>query len=278
MPELPEVETIKRGLERAILGHKITAVLVLEKRSVLPSVLAFRRGLIGDKIARIDRRGKYLIFMLSGGRTLIGHLRMTGQLVFDSTGELELPRLPTGRQTYARVIIEFASGAKLYFNDIRKFGRLELLPKNNKQALLPRVGIDFLELTLLEFQEAMRRRPRANIKAVLLDQRFFSGVGNIYADEVLYAARIIPSRSVGSLRDGEITALYLATQSILKSSIKHGGTSFSDYVDASGKQGSFVRLLRVYGRYGAPCKKCRTPIKKTRLAGRGTHYCEKCQK
>ncbi|MBI5742486.1 MAG: bifunctional DNA-formamidopyrimidine glycosylase/DNA-(apurinic or apyrimidinic site) lyase [Candidatus Niyogibacteria bacterium] len=268
MPELPEVETIKRGLTRVVLGRRIAAVDVLELRSVLPSAAFFRRELIGRKIKTIDRRGKYLIFTLDNGRIMIGHLRMTGQLIVAKN---------PAPQKFSRVVIEFSGGISLHFNDLRKFGRLELLPKKYSGPLLANVGEDMLTIAPHAFHTALARRPRANIKAALLDQRFFSGIGNIYADEALYAAGILPERAVGDLSLAEMKKLYLVTKRILARAVRLGGTSYSDYVDAAGQPGRYLKELKVYQRHGKPCKKCRALIRKRRLAGRGTHYCEKCQ-
>lgn len=272
MPELPEVETIKRGLIKTIIGKHIKNVRIFEAKSARPSPRVLRLGLVGQKITMIDRSGKYLVFTLGGGKEIIAHLRMTGQLIF-------LPKqkdIMTDR--FARIVIEFADGSRLSFNDLRKFGYLELTDNVRRKKILARVGKDMLAIDFTEFCAALLGRPRARIKAALLDQRYFSGIGNIYADETLHAAGILPERVIGSLSVTEIKKLYLAAKRILARAVRLGGTSYSDYVDAAGKPGRYLKELKVYQRHGKPCRKCRALIKKRRLAGRGTHYCEKCQK
>lgn len=281
MPELPEVETIKRGLLKTIIGKRIVAVRIFEKKSARPSPAILKRGLVGAKFLSITRKGKYLIFLLNSGKEMIAHLRMTGQLVFLPKISLIVGRATSDEKAsdrFTRIIVEFADGSRLNFNDLRKFGYLELTDGARREKILARVGEDILAIGFVGFRAALLRRPKAQIKAVLLDQRFFSGIGNIYADEILHVAGVLPWRTVGDLSVIEIKKIYLAAKRILARAVKLGGTSYSDYVDAAGKPGRYVKELKVYQRHGKLCPKCRHKIKKIRIAGRGTHYCEKCQK
>lgn len=272
MPELPEVETIRRGLEKAILRKKIAAVRVLAPQSVLPGKAVFIKRLVGQKIGDIERKGKYLVFNLSGGGRLIAHLRMTGQLIY-------CPRkLAAEPQRFSRAILTFEGGSVLHFNDMRKFGRLEAADSARASVVLARLGDDALTVREASFMEAMWRRPNAAVKAALLDQQLFAGVGNIYADEICHAARVLPERAIKTLTEKDLVKMHRAMKSILARSVRCGGTSISDYVDAAGKEGSYERHLRVYGRDGEACYKCGYEIQKIRVAGRGTHYCGKCQK
>lgn len=266
------METIRRGLEKTVLHKKIAAVRILSPKSVLPRGAIFCKRLTGQKINGITRKGKYLVANLSGGGSLIAHLRMTGQLIY-------LPqKFAAEPQRFSRVVLTFEGGSVLHFNDMRKFGRLEVAEARHAVAVLARLGDDALTLRETSFVEAMRGRPNAAVKAALLDQHLFAGVGNIYADEICHAARVLPERAIKTLKEQDLIKMYRAMKSILARSVRCGGTSISDYVDAAGKPGRYAKELKVYQRHGQPCKKCHALIKKSRVAGRGTHYCPNCQK
>jgi formamidopyrimidine-DNA glycosylase len=272
MPELPEVETIRRGLEKAILHKKIVAVRVLSPKSVLPSKTVFTRGLIGQKVNGIIRKGKYLVLGLSGGGSLIAHLRMTGQLISRPK------KLANEPQRFSRVVLTFEGGSVLHFNDMRKFGRLEIASPERVKQVLARLGDDALIVSEAPFIKAMLRRKNAATKAALLDQELCAGVGNIYADEICHAVGILPKRAVKTLSENDLIKIHKAMKKILARSVRFGGTSISDYVDATGKKGTYEKHLQVYGKNGEACHKCGSKIQKNRLAGRGTHFCAKCQK
>ncbi len=307
MPELPEVETIRRDLESHIIDHQITSVHVLSPKTALPNAAFFKDALLGKKVVCIDRRGKLLIFCIqkkaapkkktaSQINYLLVHLKMTGQLIYSdakqvlagghSYGKMDKTRISSSRSgndklpnSHTRVIIEFSGRATLYFNDLRKFGYMKIVSELelNKilntnygpEPLTPAFTVSALEKTL--------QGRKLKIKALLLDQKRISGLGNIYVDEALYAARIKPSRLAGSLSKSEIKILHHEINRIIKAAVKNRGTTFSDYVDSSGKKGNFSRYLQVYGKQGSTCPSCGSSISKIKLAGRGTHYCPKCQ-
>ena len=289
MPELPEVETIRRGLTQLVLDQEIAAVEDVWPKSFLPPLATVRDRVVGRKITGLRRFGKVLVVDLEGDYSLLFHLKMTGQLVFVRAGgerfagghptesmERELPDRST------RAVFTFAGGDKLFFNDQRKFGWIKVEPADNvaKDPLVARMGPEPLssEFTVERLTLNVKRHPKAPIKAVILDQSTVAGVGNIYADESLHLARIHPARLAGSLTPTEIKRLYEAIKAIIAAGIEHGGTSFTHYVNALGKQGDYLQQARVFRRTGQPCPVCGTIIEKIRVAGRGTHYCPKCQK
>ncbi|MDI6710610.1 MAG: bifunctional DNA-formamidopyrimidine glycosylase/DNA-(apurinic or apyrimidinic site) lyase [Thermoanaerobacterales bacterium] len=272
MPELPEVETIVRGLGRHLPGRSIRNVhLFRESVIARPDPRRFAALLAGRRIEQVTRRGKYILMRLSGGLVLAAHLRMTGQLVYQD----ESSALP--RHTHA--VLELDRGI-LRFTDPRRFGRLWLVPEDelDKVSGLAGLGMEPLDGAFAEpaFRDRLRGR-RRGIKSLLLDQRFIAGLGNIYTDEALYRACIHPARAAGDLSARETRALYRAIKDVLAEGINHGGTSVRDYVDASGAEGRFQARLLVYGRKDRPCPRCGRPIARTVCAGRGTYYCPRCQ-
>jgi len=265
MPELPEVETIKTDLRKVILGKKIIRVDIHNPKVIrqpLPAI--FKRSLEGLKIKHILRRGKLLILELSNGKFLTVHLKMTGQLV-----------APGGAKN-SRVAFILDGGTTLDFNDQRLFGELRLVNDWKKLDFVQRLGPEPLDLTYADFKEILLKRKTA-IKPLLLEQSFISGIGNIYASEILFRAKINPQRSAQSLVKEEQLALYTEMQRVLRSAIKHGGSSVDDYVRVSGKNGDYARFHRVYGRQGKPCFVCSSPVKRIAQGGRGTYFCTKCQ-
>lgn len=287
MPELPEVETIRIGLEKRMVNVVISAVEVRKKKIVRGAAAQFIAGLTGQKFSHISRRGKLLIFHLSDGEHyMLVHLKMTGQLIYEKGGtkiagghswpSLKDP-LPN---KYSHVVIRFVDGGTLFFNDMRQFGYMELADNERLQEALDVFGPEPLEedFTFEVFTQMLGKRTIA-IKAALLNQTVLAGVGNIYADESLFMAGIRPTRRVNSLTMAEKKALFKAIPTILYRALKYGGTTFSDYVDVQGKKGNFTRLLKVYGRGGEVCVKCqKTRLTKAALAGRGTVWCATCQK
>ena len=299
MPELPEVETIARDLSENIRHQKIISLDLLSSKSARNAASFFKNNLIGDCFKKISRRGKLLIFALQKtDKFLLIHLKMTGQLIYlnkktklagghslnnrvnkksdtflDSVGG-ELPNKHT------RVVIEFANGAKLFFNDLRRFGYLKIVDVNELNKILENnYGPEPLtpEFSFKYLEELLKHR-KTKIKALLLDQKLVAGLGNIYVDEALFAAGIMPERLALTLKAEEIKKLFIATNVLIKNAIKHRGTTFSNYVDSKGKRGNYSRFLKVYGRKNEKCYKCGTLITRIKLAGRGTHYCAHCQK
>lgn len=269
MPELPEVETIKKELEKAVLGKKITDVLVNNPRVIKePKKEEFARGLKGATIKNILRKGKLLIFELSSGKSLAVHLKMTGQLIYPGDPE---------RSGQSRVSFKLSDGKWLDFNDKRLMGELRLLTDWRALKFVKELGPEPFDLEEKQFQKMLAGK-KAKIKPLIMEQTFISGVGNLYAAEAIFKAKISPLRPASSLSDKEKNALLAAIKSILKNAIKHQGSSVDQYVRLSGKPGGYVKYLKVYGRAGKPCYVCGTPIKRIALAGRGTYFCPKCQK
>lgn len=288
MPELPEVETVRRGLHELIIGRKVKSARELSSPKSFPNasedVQAF---LVGAKITGVNRRAKVLLIKLNTDYTLVVHLKMTGQLVFRGRGVAFGAGHPTDSligelpDRSTRVVIEFTDGSQLFFNDQRKFGWMKLLPTIEVPNIdfMKRVGPEPLEadFTSGQFAERFKRRAKTNIKAALLDQTVVAGVGNIYADESLWGAQVHPKRLVGSLTGEEFTLLYDELRSVMNLAIEKGGSTDKNYVNAEGKRGSYMDFAQVFRREGQPCPRCGTPIKKIKHAGRGTHFCPTCQ-
>jgi formamidopyrimidine-DNA glycosylase len=288
MPELPEVETIRAGLSKLLPGKVVKDVWYDWDKSFPNAPSDVARFLVGARIDKVRRRAKVLIIELSGGWALIVHLKMTGQLVFvgkdqrfgaghpgkDMVGELP------AKSTH--VILEFTDGSKLYFNDQRKFGWMRLLPAIEIPEIdfFKKVGPEPLDddFTVGVFIDRLMRRKNSNIKSVLLDQTVIAGVGNIYADESLWGAKIHPATLTGEVPKAKLVLLYNSLREILALSIAKGGSTDKNYVDAEGKKGSYLSFANVFRREGQPCPRCGTPIEKIRVAGRGTHICPKEQR
>lgn len=270
MPELPEVETIRRGLEPFLTGRTIQGARFLWHRTAHgldPEEMA--RRLTGQKVVRLDRRGKFLLIRFESGAGLGVHLRMTGRLRVMEMDDL-------ADDTALRATFDLDNGTQLRFSDSRKFGRVYWLPAGD-DSLVEGLGPEPLDgLTLEHFGSIVRRNRQ--IKSILLDQSRIAGIGNIYADESLYAAKIHPARRGCDLSDAEVARLYSALRSILERSISLRGTSYRDYVDSLGRKGSFQEELAVYGKKGRHCPRCGAEINREVVANRGTHYCPGCQK
>jgi formamidopyrimidine-DNA glycosylase len=272
MPELPEVETICRTLQKLVVGQRIIKVKIL-----WPAVVQswqdsdFEEIVPGRKIVCIERRGKYLIFKLEGGWSLLSHLRMTGRWTFYR--EKQEPE----RHTHLVFLLE---QGELHYSDVRKFGRIQLIPTDRCFLLTPlaQLGPEPLpaDFTAEILQERLAAR-KTNLKAALLNQKVIAGLGNIYADEVLFRAGIAPARKANSLSAAENRRLYQAIKEVLNAGIAFQGTSLRDYRDANGREGSFQAFLQVYGRGLKPCRLCGQTLHKVRLAGRTTVFCSHCQ-
>ena len=279
MPELPEVETIKTDLRKTVCGKKITRVRIHNSKVIRqPAPAVFKRSLEGLSIKRIFRRGKLLILELSHGKFLTVHFKMTGQLVLrpSPSAKKQLGVTIAPAKTSRRVTFYLSSGMILDFNDQRLFGELRLIDDWQKLKFIQRLGPEPFDLTSADFKDMLFKR-KTEIKPLLLDQSFISGIGNIYAAEILFRAKINPQRPARSLVKKEQLALYKEIQKVLKSAIKHGGSSVDDYVRVSGKNGDYARFHRVYGREGKPCFVCLSPVKRIAQGGRGTYFCAKCQ-
>ncbi|MFA6428278.1 MAG: bifunctional DNA-formamidopyrimidine glycosylase/DNA-(apurinic or apyrimidinic site) lyase [Candidatus Buchananbacteria bacterium] len=302
MPELPEVETIRRELQQVISNKVITEVWANAPRMLNLSANKLKAALQGQKVLAVERRGKLLIWRLSGGQFLLTHLKMTGQLVYRnkagrtiSGGHPINPQLAVKLELkgdkpvavsnlpnkFTHLIFTFKDGSRIFFNDIRKFGYAHLVSQAQLTKILAeKYGIEPLQpnFTLANFTKVLANYPKAKIKQLLLDQVKISGIGNIYADESCWCAKILPSRPVGKIKPAEIKKLYQCINKILKLAISKGGTSADTYVKLDGQPGGFVPYLKVYGRGKEKCKNCGRPITKIFQNGRGTHFCQNCQK
>ncbi len=282
MPELPEVETLKRELSRKIIGQEISRVEVLHPKIIAPlSPAKINRELKGEKIGKIERRAKILIITLVGKKIILIHLKMTGQLIFvDEKNNLTMGGHPQKEPfTHTRLILHFQGGSKLLFNDLRKFGWFRLSHPDHLAELTKKIGPEPLlkNFTLEYFQTLFTRYPKRKLKQLLLDQHLIAGLGNIYVDESCFGAKVLPTRLAGSLKPSEIKKLHQEIIRILALSIKHGGTSARNYRRSDGSRGNFFKHLRVYGRGGEQCLRCDDTIVKIKLNGRGTHFCNQCQ-
>lgn len=266
MPELPEVETIKRELETAVLGKKITEVCVHNPKVIRePSVEKFKKGIKGASIKNILRKAKVLILELSNGKSLVIHLKMTGQLIYPGDGEK------------SRVSFHLSDGKMLDFNDQRLFAELRLLDDWHSLKFIQGLGPEPFALSKEQFKEMLDKK-KTKIKPLLMDQTFISGVGNLYAAEVLFRAKISPLRPAASLSDKEKGLLLKKIKDTLHEAIAHGGSSVDQYVQLTGEPGSYVKYHKVYDREGKHCLVCKAPIKRISQGGRGTYFCPKCQK
>lgn len=288
MPELPEVETIKRGLEPLLISQKIKTVSFDWLKSFPNDPDMVDEFLINSTIVKVRRRGKVLMIDLNNDYSLLVHLKMTGQLVYRSQkqnfgaghpNDSLIGKLP---DKSSRVTIELNNGAKLFFNDQRKFGWMKLIPTSEIANIdfFKKIGPEPLEATFSPkvLKDRLSKRPNSKIKAALLDQTVIAGIGNIYADESLWGAKIHPARLVKSLTNQEIEQLYEEIIFVLKLSIKKGGSTDKNYVNHEGKRGSYLDFARVFRRQNLDCPSCGQTIEKIKLAGRGTHFCPNCQK
>jgi formamidopyrimidine-DNA glycosylase len=273
VPELPEVETVRRRIAPVVEGATIAAAEILDARltrPVDPGLVA--DALVGERIATVERRGKYLLWRLESGRTLVVHLRMTGSLRHAPGGDLP-------DDAYRRATIELDTGSFLGYRDVRRFGTWELLDEGHlRPYLAARLGPEPLapSFTAQRLGRILERR-RAPIKAVLLDQRRIAGIGNIYADEALWRARIHPRRPAGELDVGEVARLHRAVRGALRRGIELQGSTLRDYVTPDGDGGGMQHEFHVYGRLGEPCDRCGRPIERIVVGGRGTWLCPRCQ-
>lgn len=245
MPELPEVETIRRGLSCEIVGKKLEGV----------------------KVTDVRRRAKILMIDLADGSSLVFHLKLTGQLLLNAK---------PGK--YTRAVFKFSDGTNLVFNNVRKFGWWKKV--KNTSEIEKDFGPEPLtkDFTLKKFKEMLAKRPKSKIKPLLMDQHFIAGIGNIYSDEILFASGVRPQRRVKTLTKEEIKRIFQKIKKILKEAVKYQGSSIQYYVDARGQKGKYVKHHQVYGRQGKPCKKCGAIIKRIKINSRSAHFCPTCQK
>lgn len=272
MPELPEVETVRRGLEKLILGKKISTIDIRYPKMIKTDLDEFRKGLPGQVIQAMGRRGKYLLFYLTG-KVLISHLRMEGKYFYYPD---EVPE-----RKHAHVLIHFEDGGTLVYEDVRKFGTMELLAPELLEAyfLSKKLGPEPTEkdFDLGKFKLALKKSKKP-IKSHLLDQTLVAGLGNIYVDEVLWRAKVHPSRISNSLTAQEARKVHDETINVLGQAVEKGGSTIRTYTNAFGEDGTMQELHQVYDKAGQSCSRCGTIIEKIQLGGRGTHFCPNCQR
>ena len=286
MPELPEVETVRLGLAKFIVGKQILSLEVLNEKS-FSFVRATRKDLIGSEIGSVRRRGKVLIVDLTNGFSLVGHLKMTGQIVVRGKENFAaghptdsfMANLPD-RST--RVIFELTNDTKLFFNDQRKFGWIRLMPTAEVERIpfLENMGPEPWDEQVRElFMKNIRRHQNSMVKPAILNQSVMAGIGNIYADESLWMARVHPETRVKTLPDKKLIEVCTAAGKVMKKSIDSGGSTMKTYVKADGTKGNYLeKFANVFRREGKPCPRCGSTITKIKVAGRGTHICPKCQR
>jgi len=274
MPELPEVESVRRQLAPLLEGRRFERVEVSDPRLTRPAdPAAVARSLEGERVAELGRRGKYLIVRFESGRALLIHLRMTGSLRHARGGTL-------ADDPHTRAVVRLDDGSDVAYRDIRRFGTWALLERGEEETYLAeRLGAEPLgrSFTAARLGARLANR-RAPVKAAILDQRTLAGVGNIYADEALWYARVHPLREARSLAEGETAALHRGIRRALERGIERHGSTLRDYRLPDGESGGMQHEFKVYGRDGEPCERCGTPIEKIRVAGRGTWYCPTCQR
>lgn len=273
MPEMPEVESVRRSLQPHLTGRQIINVQVDLPRLIrCPSPAQFADVLHNKRVQAVERRGKYLLLMLTDDWVLVVHLRMTGRLQYVRPGE-EIDR-------FAHIHFQLDNGDCLIYADTRTLGTLHLLPQTELGQIRGLAGLGpeplSAEFTIPYFCDMLAKR-QSKIKSLLLNQQYVAGLGNIYVDESLAIAGIHPERTAASLTNDEVKALFAAINQVIGDGIDHGGTTLRDYLNAEGKRGSHQQHLLVYGRKDEPCRRCGTPIRRIELGGRGTHFCPQCQ-
>lgn len=288
MPELPEVETVKRGLNKSLKNKKIKDFNCDWLKMINYKLNDYRSKIKGLSIKNVDRIAKMIVISLSRNLNILVHLKMTGQLVYVDKKDCLIGGHPIeqgfsclpNKFTHAR--FSFTDGSHLYFNDVRKFGWLRLYTDSELKKIISalRMGPEPLskDFTLEYLKDSLSKRPKSKIKQFLMDPKNLVGVGNIYSDEVCYFAKIRPNRLVKTLKNSQIELIYKGIKKILNDSIKAQGTTFRDFRNAEGETGNYSKKLKVYGRYGKKCYKCNQIIKKIKIGGRTSSYCPHCQK
>ena len=272
MPEMPEVETVRRTLLPLIKGKTIKEVTVWYPKIITGDAKEFKQQLVGKKITTIDRYAKYLLIRLSGNLTVVSHLRMEGKY--------RLVKINTKKDKHDHVQIVFSDNSALRYNDVRKFGRMQLIKTGTEKE---KTGISKLgaepnsaAFTVSYLQNGLARKKK-NIKNTLLDQSVVAGLGNIYVDEVLWETKIHPLSQANTIPAERVAQLHDNINSLIELAIAERGTTIHTYLDANGKTGGFQKMLQVYGHKGEPCVRCGTPLEKIKVNGRGTTFCPKCQ-
>lgn len=279
MPELPEVETIKRGLERYLIGHSIRDIQILDPLRFTGSP----EEIMHTPVARVRRKGKGLVFDFENGNSMAVHVKMTGQLIYrgEKTKNMILsPKVKTLPNKHTRVIFHLDNHAHLYYNDIRRFGWIKVLKTSALETIpfFKSLGPEPFETLTLDYFINLLNKNKSPVKAVIMDQTKIAGVGNIYANDALYEAKVDPRRPANSLSKTEAERVFNALHEVMRFSIEHGAASDTNYVDALGQDGQYQNYFKIYGRKGEDCVKCGSNILRVVIGGRSTFVCEGCQK
>jgi formamidopyrimidine-DNA glycosylase len=283
MPELPEVETVKRGLKPHLEGAVIKRVILKRKDLRFPLPAAFAKQLAGASIRKIDRRAKYLLFHLSNNLVILSHLGMSGRFRIETAVNTNNPgafydTTPSNTR-HDHVVMEFGLKKRLIYNDARRFGFMQLLNKDELALRFTNIGIEPLsEAFTASALHKLLKGKKAPIKTALLDQKLIAGIGNIYASEALFEAKISPIKAAGKLSERQCAALAQAIRNVLKKAIKFGGSTLRNFHNENGASGAFQNEFKVYDRKNKPCPSCKTPIKRLAQSARSTFYCPNCQR
>lgn len=279
MPELPEVETISRQLNKLIAGKKIKEIEVRLPKMVKMPPARFKRALEGAKIKKVGRRAKILVFEADNGWSFLIHLKMTGQLIYQPAIN---ERGPIAENKHTHAIFCFIDGSRMIFNDLRRFGYLKLVKTDKLGEFFIKEGLgpEPLEkdFALADFEALLAKNSKAKVKQFLMDPKIIAGIGNIYSDEILFFSGVHPLRRNQTLKKEEVKKIFQGIKKILPEAIKAKGTSAENYVDAFGQKGSFLKKLKVYGREGEKCVKCKGEVVRMKIGGRSAHFCPLCQK
>lgn len=291
MPELPEVETIVRDLNKKILGRTVKDIWFDAPKLIkIPkNPLAFKKEIIGRKIEKVERRGKNIIFRLSGGRVMLIHQKMTGHLLVGRWRRdknkwiaIESGYLREKVNDYIHLMFDLDNGWQFALSDLRKFAKVLVIDEKKFAELedVKNLGPEPLEkkFTFDKFKETLARKKSGRIKQVLMEQNVIAGIGNIYADEILWEAKVAPLKNIAALSGNELEKIHKAMKKILTLALRRRGSSVSDYRDTAGKRGTYDLIRKVYRREGEKCPRCKTLIKRFKLAGRSGHYCPRCQR
>ena len=288
MPELPEVQTIISDLNKRIKGDTVTGFWSNHKKAIKNNFDSFRKGIKGRKILGAERIGKNIFINLSGGKTIYIHLKMTGHLLVVKRETHNVKREEKKNyfkdrvNQYVHHIFYLEENKKMEFSDLRKFGKVILVDTNKVKELkeIKNLGVDAMtpEFTLKKFQEILNKKGEKKIRDILMDQNIISGIGNIYASEILFDAKVLPARKFSQLKKTEIKAIFNSIKKVFNKAIRLRGTSDSDYRDTSGAPGNFQKVLKVYQRAGKKCAKCGTIVKRIKMGQRSAFICPKCQK
>jgi len=270
MPELPEVQTIVDDLKKKVLDRTFLDVWTDEKKLIKKDFDSFKKEITGARIKNIFRKGKNIVFELSGGLSMLTHLKMTGHYLYDNWNTDD------GMNSFIHVKFFLDNGKTLALSDLRKFAKIELKKTEEINKDLKKIGPDPFEINFEEFKKRLARKRK--IKQVLMDQELVSGIGNIYSDEILWQARVHPERKAQDLSEEELKKIYDFSKIVLKKALDARGSSISDYRDISGEKGSFGDIRKVYKRAGQPCSRCGTKIARKMIGQRSSHFCPSCQK